>query len=90
MSLGDLMRIVRKELQLTQEDLAIEINLSYATLNRWANCKVKPSQYGLMQLRDYCVENNMAEEIIAELNRLIEISPVIKRPVRTIRKEAVY
>jgi putative transcriptional regulator len=40
---------VRAELNLSQEDLAHDINVSFATINRWENNQVKPSRLAKIQ-----------------------------------------
>ena len=39
-----LVKEIRKQLSLSQEDLARELGVSFATVNRWENNKVKPSK----------------------------------------------
>ena len=41
---------VRKQLALSQEDLARELGVSYATVNRWENGQSKPSKLARAQL----------------------------------------
>jgi transcriptional regulator with XRE-family HTH domain len=50
--------MLRKEalvqLALSQEDLAREIGVSYATVNRWENGRFMPSKMALRQIEAYC------------------------------------
>jgi putative transcriptional regulator len=48
-----LMKEVRKQLGLGQEDLARELGVSFATVNRWENAQVKPSKLALAQLSTF-------------------------------------
>ena len=48
---------VRHELNLTQKQLATAINVSYATINRWENSHVTPSNLAVKSFYDFC-ENN--------------------------------
>lgn len=45
---------VRKQLEISQEDLAHALGMSFATVNRWENGKAKPSKLGLRQFDAYC------------------------------------
>lgn len=40
--LPDLIRNVRRQVALSQEDLARQLNVSYATVNRWENAHARP------------------------------------------------
>lgn len=44
MEFGSIVKQVRKELGLSQEQLARELSISFSTVNRWENGKSKPSQ----------------------------------------------
>ncbi len=70
MPIEELLKSVRKELNLSQESLARALHVSYATLNRWENSKAKPSRLALKQLKDFCVQNNISREINTELEEL--------------------
>lgn len=48
--ISTLMKEIRLELGLSQEDLARELGISFATVNRWENGRVKPSKLGRAQL----------------------------------------
>jgi len=45
---------IRKQLGLSQEDLARELRVSFATVNRWENNHVAPSRLARVQLRAFC------------------------------------
>ena len=49
-----LVKEVRKQLALSQEDLARELGVSYATVNRWENRQSKPSRLARAQLDAFC------------------------------------
>ena len=40
----------RRQLSISQEDLARELGVSYATVNRWENGRAKPSKLARAQL----------------------------------------
>jgi len=45
-------RKVRKQLQLTQEQLAQKLGVSFTTVNRWENGKAKPSPLAIKQIQN--------------------------------------
>jgi len=49
-----LVKEIRKQLGLSQEDLARELGVSFATVNRWENGQVKPSKLAKAQLNAFC------------------------------------
>ena len=49
-----LVKEVRRQLALSQEDLARELGVSYATVNRWENSQAKPSKLARAQLDASC------------------------------------
>jgi transcriptional regulator with XRE-family HTH domain len=52
--LPDLIRNIRQQLALSQEDLARQLNVSYATINRWENVRTRPSRLAQSQLEAFC------------------------------------
>lgn len=51
---------VRKNLNLSQKQLAASINVSYSTINRWENGHVIPSNLATKSFLDFC-ENNFID-----------------------------
>ena len=49
-----LVKEVRQQLGLSQEDLARELGVSYATVNRWENAQARPSKLARAQLDAFC------------------------------------
>lgn len=49
-----LIKEVRVQLDLSQEDFAREIGVSYATVNRWENGRFLPSKMALRCVETYC------------------------------------
>jgi DNA-binding transcriptional regulator YiaG len=45
---------VRSQLNLSQEDLAHAIGISFATVNRWENGKTNPSKLAKRQFEQFC------------------------------------
>lgn len=49
-----LVKEIRRQLSLSQEDLARQLGVSYATVNRWENGLSKPSKLAKAQLENFC------------------------------------
>jgi putative transcriptional regulator len=49
-----LVKEIRRQLAISQEDLARELGVSYATVNRWENSQAKPSKLARAQLDAFC------------------------------------
>ena len=62
MSFSEKVKYVRTELKLSQEDLARELGVSFATINRWENGSYNPSRLAKNAFDDFCKENNIVEE----------------------------
>lgn len=67
---GDLIKEVRKELGITQEKLAHELDISFSTINRWENGHTSPSRLAKRRLLDFCKNNNANITIISKLEEL--------------------
>ena len=53
---------IRLVLKLSQEDLARELGVSYATINRWENGKSTPSRLALSAVKEFCEKNGITYE----------------------------
>ena len=53
-SFSALVKEIRRQLALSQEDLARQLGVSYATVNRWENGLSKPSKLAKAQLVAFC------------------------------------
>jgi len=53
-------RYVREKLNISQEDLARALNVSYATINRWENAKNKPVRMAQVAFNDFCVKHDIS------------------------------
>lgn len=51
-----LVRSLREKLGLTQEKFAARIGVTFPTINRWENGKVKPSPLAVRQIKDILQE----------------------------------
>jgi putative transcriptional regulator len=47
---------VRKQLAISQEDLAHKLGISFATVNRWENGKSQPSRLARAQFDSFCAK----------------------------------
>jgi len=50
----DIVRRVRAEMHLSQEDLARELGVSFSTVNRWENRKTVASRLARTQFEGFC------------------------------------
>ena len=53
-SIALLVKKIREQLTLSQEDLARQLGVSYATVNRWENDQSKPSKLAKARLDAFC------------------------------------
>jgi DNA-binding transcriptional regulator YiaG len=53
-SFAALVKEMRHQLALSQEDLARQLGVSYATVNRWENGQSVPSKLAKAQLKSFC------------------------------------
>lgn len=67
---GDIIKKVRTQLGITQEQLARELDISFSTINRWENGHTSPSKLARMRLLEFCRNNNLDTSIISELEDL--------------------
>ena len=61
-SFAEKVKLVRTELKLSQEDLARELGVSFATINRWENGSYNPSRLAKKAFEDFCNEKNIKFE----------------------------
>ena len=59
MEFGSIVKQVRKELGLSQEQLARELSISFSTVNRWESGKSKPSQMAKELFFSFCVSKKI-------------------------------
>ena len=70
MSLDKILKSIRKELNITQEQLAHELSVSFSTLNQWENGHTTPSRLARKQLIEYCKKGGISSEIAASLKKV--------------------
>lgn len=52
----EVVKRVRRQLALSQEELARELGVSFATVNRWENGKSRPSKLAKAQFDNFCAK----------------------------------
>lgn len=67
MEFSQFVKTVRYQKKLSQKELANILNVSFATLNRWENSHVKPSNLAFSNFLEYCEKNNIKTDDI-EIN----------------------
>ncbi|TCK92557.1 Xre family transcriptional regulator [Natranaerovirga hydrolytica] len=58
---------IRSKLNMSQEQLARELNISFATVNRWENGKNIPNRMAKKALYDFCKTKELEEKMIKHL-----------------------
>ena len=56
----------RRELGFSQQRLAEELGVSFATVNRWENERTKPPQLALRQFEQLCYDHKLTRENTTE------------------------
>lgn len=60
-------KYVRQQLRFSQKQLADALNVSFATINRWENDKVTPSNLAQKTFYDFCENNFIDEDVLKRL-----------------------
>nr|WP_319491005.1 helix-turn-helix transcriptional regulator [uncultured Desulfobacter sp.] len=60
---SELVKEVRRQLGYSQEDLARELGVSYATVNRWENGKTNPSKMARNAFNQFCEKKIESNEL---------------------------
>ena len=69
MTFAEALRKMRGQLNMTQEALARELNVSYATVNKWESNRTKPLRIIRDRLAEFGETNNISAEIINALKK---------------------
>ena len=59
MTFGERVKQVRLALNLSQEEMAKELGVSFATINRWENSHNNPTYEALQRFEQFCVKKNL-------------------------------
>lgn len=60
MTFADSIVQLRSELRISQKELAEQLNISVATVNRWENGRTEPNKMTRFVIRDFCKSKNIA------------------------------
>ena len=68
MGFPEFVKKVRKDLNVSQVDLAKALNVNFTTINRWENNRVVPSNLAMKSFIDYCQNNfiDVPEELLKQ------------------------
>ncbi|HHZ05210.1 MAG TPA: helix-turn-helix transcriptional regulator [Clostridiales bacterium] len=64
MNFSDAIKDIRKALNLTQTELANELEVSFSTINRWENGKTIPNKMTIKMIHNFCEKNNVSFKYI--------------------------
>ena len=67
MEISNLLKSIRNELQITQEELAHSVHVSFSTVNRWENKKAVPNRMARALLLDFCEKREVSSQLIENL-----------------------
>ena len=70
MAFSEIIKSIRGQLGITQEQLAHELNVSFSTINRWENGHRVPKKLAIVCLIEFCRRNAVDLTIISELEKL--------------------
>lgn len=62
MEFSEKVKEARKKGNFSQEDMAHQLGVSFATVNRWESGKTKPSKLALKAFEDFCKEKSIVLE----------------------------
>jgi DNA-binding transcriptional regulator YiaG len=54
MTLPEYMRKIRRGMEMSQQELAKELNVSFSSVNRWEKKQVSPSKLARRSFLDFC------------------------------------
>lgn len=57
------LKLIRRQLGLSQEDLAHQLGVSFSTINRWENEKTAPSKLACSRIEQFLAEKRKEETI---------------------------
>ena len=70
MDIAEIIKSIRTELGLSQDDFARELDVAFTTVNRWENSKFKPTKIARTLLRTYCIEHGVDRKLINALDSI--------------------
>ena len=60
MDFSAIVKMVREKMNMSQEDLARALNVSFATINRWENGKTRPNKMAKQVFISFCEQNGIS------------------------------
>lgn len=70
MLFSEIIKSIRKQIGITQEQLAHELNVSFSTINRWENGHRVPKKLAIVCLIEFCKSKDIDKIVITELEKL--------------------
>ena len=70
MHFSEIIKHIRQELRITQEELAHELNVSFSTVNRWENGHRNHAKLTIRSIIDFCRNNSVDKDVISALEKL--------------------
>lgn len=67
MDYPEIIKLIRGHLNLSQEDLSRELEVSFTTVNRWENGKSETSKMAKRLLFDLCRDKELPNEIVSKI-----------------------
>lgn len=64
--MSELVRAVRRELKMTQEEFAHELGITVGTVNRWENGRFRPSKLARATLCDFAAKHGLSLDTLAD------------------------
>lgn len=68
--LENIIKKIRNQLGITQEQLTHKLDISFSTINRWENKQTSPSKSAKRRTLEVCKNSNVDITIISELEGL--------------------
>jgi len=69
MELAEVLKLIRNELGITQEELANAVHVSFSTVNRWENKKSEPNRMARVVLLDFFEKRKVSLQLIEEFRK---------------------
>lgn len=67
MEFHDLIKVIRKNMGISQKKFAEKLHVSFSTVNRWENGHVMPNQLALATLIELCKKEQVEPKLLREL-----------------------
>jgi len=65
-TMNELVRALRRELKLTQEEFAHELGITVGTVNRWENGRFRPSKLARAMLAEFATRHGLSAENLSQ------------------------